>query len=185
MDQRAGRDPAAANIRAIVDLERRASAAKSWADRVSDRISAFAGSLTFVACHAVGFAAWAIWNAAAPVHLRFDPYPYGLLTFIVSMEGVLIATFVLIAQNRMSKQSDERDHLNLQVDMLAEQEMTLVLRLLRRISERLAIPADSGEEERAQKLAEETNVYELMEALKEELPGDTRPAEPTSSPPAT
>ena len=43
--------------------------------------------------------------------LRFDPYPYGLLTFIVSLEGVLIATFVLITQNRMAAQSDQRDHL--------------------------------------------------------------------------
>ena len=46
-------------------------------------------------CHVTVFAAWAVWNATAPEHLRFDPYPYGLLTFIVSLEGVLIATFVL------------------------------------------------------------------------------------------
>src|SRR3954451_21344071 len=162
--------PAADNIRAIIELERKALSASSWSARVSDAISRFAGSLWFVLCHLTVFVGWAVWNAAAPPRLRFDPYPYGLLTFIVSLEGVLIATFVLITQNRMAAQSDRRDPLNLQVDLLAEQEMTLVLRMLRRISEQLNIQPETTEEERAQKLGEETNVYELMQALENELP---------------
>jgi uncharacterized membrane protein len=162
--------PAADNIQAIIDLERKALAASSWSARVSDAISRFAGSLWFVLCHLTAFTAWALWNAMAPNELRFDPYPYGLLTFIVSLEGVLIATFVLITQNRMAVQSDRRDHLNLQVDLLAEQEMTLVLRMLRRISEKLNIEPESGEEARAAQLGEETNVYELMQRLETELP---------------
>ena len=170
-------NPAAANVRAIIELEQEARAASDWPSRVSDAISAFAGSLWFVLCHLIAFTAWAVWNALAPETLRFDPYPYGLLTFIVSMEGVLIATFVLIAQNRMSVQSDRRDHLNLQVDLLAEQEMTMVLRMLRRISERLDIEEETGEAAQAEKLAEQTNVYELMKTLEKELP-DAPPAQP-------
>jgi uncharacterized membrane protein len=162
--------PASSNIRAIIDLERKALAASSWSARVSDAISRFAGSLWFVLCHLTAFTAWALWNAMAPEGLRFDPYPYGLLTFIVSLEGVLIATFVLITQNRMAVQSDRRDHLNLQVDLLAEQEMKLMLRMLRRISERLQIEPESEDHARAEKLAEETNVYELMQTLDEQLP---------------
>ena len=162
--------PAAGNIRAIIDLERKALAASSWSARVSDAISRFAGSLWFVLCHLMAFTAWALWNAMAPQALRFDPYPYGLLTFIVSLEGVLIATFVLITQNRMAVQSDRRDHLNLQVDLLAEQEMTLMLRMLRRISERLEIQPESEDQARAEKLAEETNVYDLMHTLDKQLP---------------
>jgi uncharacterized membrane protein len=155
--------PTADNIRAIIDLERKALASSSWSARVSDAISRFAGSLWFVLCHLTAFVAWALWNATAPEQLRFDPYPYGLLTLIVSLEGVLIATFVLITQNRMAAHSDRRDHLNLQVDLLAEQEMTLVLRMLRRISERLDIKPESHEQARAEKLGEETNVFELMQ----------------------
>src|SRR5690606_8841971 len=113
-------------------MERRLARQRTWSERVSDRITAVAGSLTFVAAHAAAIAFWAVWNATAPQALRFDPYPYGLLTFIVSLEGVLIATFVLITQNRMAVQNDHRDRLNLEVDMLAEQEMTLVLRMLAR-----------------------------------------------------
>ena len=183
--------PAEQNIRTIVDLERKALAATRWSDRVSDAISGFAGSLWFVLCHVLLFTGWAAWNAFAPPALRFDPYPYGLLTFIVSLEGVLIATFVLIKQNRMAAQSDQRDHLNLQVDLLAEQEMTVILRLLRRISERLDVPPDESGEVRTARLAEETNVYELMETLEQELPRaashavETRPSEEESATPAS
>jgi uncharacterized membrane protein len=161
--------PTADNIHTIIDLERQALAASSWTARVGDSISRFAGSLWFVLCQVMAFTFWATWNALASPPLRFDPYPYGLLTFIVSLEGVLIATFVLIAQNRMAAQSDRRDHLNLQVDLLAEQEMTLMLRMLRRISERLNI-AEPAEEARAAKLGEDTNVYELMQEIEKELP---------------
>jgi uncharacterized membrane protein len=167
-------EPATDNIRTIVELERQASQEKDWSERISDRISAIAGSLAFVLAHLAAFVAWAAWNALAPEHLRFDPYPYGLLTFFVSLEGVLIATFVLITQNRMSRQSDQRDHLNLQVDLLAEQEMTMVLRMLRRISDRLGIAPEDADSERAQKLAEETNVFELMRTLERELPEGKR-----------
>jgi uncharacterized membrane protein len=166
-------NPAADNIRAIVDLERRALADARWSDRISDAIGAFAGSLWFVLCHIALFTGWAAWNALASSPLRFDPYPYGLLTFIVSLEGVLIATFVLIKQNRMAAQSDQRDHLNLQVDLLAEQEMTVVLRMLRRISERLGVELEDADA-RTEKLTEETSVYDLMQTLEQELPKATQ-----------
>lgn len=77
---------------------------------------------------------------------------------------------MLIAQNQMSRQTDERDHLDLQVNLLAEQEMTVVLRMLRRISEKLGIPADSAESTRADQLTLETNVLTIAEKLRAELP---------------
>lgn len=168
-------NPAAENIRAIVDLERQSVRAEGWAERLSDRISRFVGSLPFVTAHVLWFIGWAVWNAIAPRELRFDPYPYGLLTFVVSMEGVLIATFVLMTQNRMNQQSNHRDHLDLQVNLLAEQEMTIVLRLLRRICDHIGIPPEGGDAERAQQLTEQTNVYDLMETIKRELPKEKVP----------
>jgi uncharacterized membrane protein len=170
--------PTAANIRAIVELERQAHRQATLGERLGQAISDAIGTMLFVTAHTISMAAWIAWNALAPQRMRFDPYPYGLLTFIVSLEGVLIATFVLIAQNRMSRQSDERNHLNLQISMLAEQEMTLMLKLLRRVADRLEVAAESDEEQRAEKLSEETNVYELVESLRRELPpgpGDKPP----------
>ena len=167
-------DRAASNIRTIVELEAQSRKERDWQERVSDRIAAIAGTVTFVLCHLGLFIGWAAWNALAPEGLRFDPYPYGLLTFVVSLEGVLIATFVLIKQNRMSRQADARDHLNLQVDLLAEQEVTVMLRMLRRISERLGVPADQSDAREAEQLAEETNVYELMRNIETQMPLDDK-----------
>ena len=169
-NRRPSSHPTAENIRAIVEVQRQAHRQTTLGERIGQVISDFVGTMLFVTLQSLAMVGWIAWNGLAPRAMRFDPYPYGLMTFIVSLEGVLIATFVLIAQNRMSRQSDERDHLNLQISMLAEQEMTLMLKLLRRVSERLEIPAASEEEERAEKLSEETNVYELVKSLRRELP---------------
>jgi uncharacterized membrane protein len=162
--------PAADNIRAIVELERQSARSASFGERIAASISEVIGTMGFVFAQVVGLIVWLGWNMWGPEAARFDPYPFGLLTFIVSLEGVLIACFVLIAQNRMSRQSDQRDHLNLQVSLLAEQEMTLMLKLLRQISERMHIAPESADEARAVKLSEETNVYELVESIQRELP---------------
>lgn len=159
--------PAADNIRAIVDIERQAARESGLGERAGDAISRTIGSMAFVTLHGLAMAVWIAWNVWASEPGRFDPYPFGLLTFIVSLEGVLIATFVLIAQNRMSRQTDQRDRLNLQIDLLAEQEMTLVLKMLRRINERLGVPPEDAEAARAEKLAEETNVYDLVRTMRE------------------
>lgn len=164
------RNPTADNIRAVVELERQAVREASFGQRVGQRLSDAIGTTSFVAIQMIVMFAWMGWNSFGPEAGRFDPYPYGLLTFIVSLEGVLIATFVLIAQNQMARQTDRRDHLNLQISMLAEQEMTLMLKQLRRISEQIGVPPEDGDAARAEKLAEETNVYDLVQTLRRELP---------------
>ena len=163
-------DPTTENIRIVAELERRLARQRTWSERVSDRITAVAGSLAFVIAHILAIGGWAIWNSAAPAGVRFDPYPYGLLTFIVSLEGVLIATFVLITQNRMTAQADHRDRLNLEVDLLAEQEMTLMLKMLRRISDRLEIPTPAGEDAQMESYGRKTDVDAIARRLEEELP---------------
>ena len=168
-------DPAGANIRAIVELERQALEQASLGGRVGQAICNVIGSMFFVVVHGIAVLTWIGWNTFTAEGLRFDPYPFGLLTFIVSLEGVLIATFVLIAQNRMSRQSDQRDHLNLQVSLLAEQEMTLMLKLLRRVCERLDVRPETEEESRAAQLTQETNVFELVQTLQRELPDLEKP----------
>jgi uncharacterized membrane protein len=65
--------------------------------RVADAITAFAGSMTFVYIHVVFFAAWII---ALGYLLKGDPYPFGLLTLVVSLEAIFLSTFVMIGQNR-------------------------------------------------------------------------------------
>jgi uncharacterized membrane protein len=158
--------PAKENIRAVSELERSAEKGAAASERISIAISRFVGSMPFVAGHLAFFCAWAIWNATASPYWRFDPYPWGLLTFLVAVESLFIAIFVLIAQNRMSRQSDERDHLNLQIDLLTEQEMTIVLRLLRKIADRLQVEPDPEDARQVDGLTQRTDIKNLVEALR-------------------
>ena len=157
---------AARNVHEIAQMEAREARDLPWTDRLSMAVTSRLGTVWAVLMHLGFLTGWSLWNTAAPETLRFDPYPFGLLTMLVSMEGVLVALLVLVTQNRMAAQSDQRDRLNLQVDLLSEQEMTMVLRMLGRISEQLGVAPDDKEQNHAQQLMEHTNVYELMEELR-------------------
>jgi uncharacterized membrane protein len=101
----------------------------------------------------------------------FDPFPFGILTLFVSGEGVLLSLFILISQNRMTRQADRRAHLALQVSMLAEQELTLLLQHQQRLIEHLGVPQApiDGESER---LLQKTDVQDVVRELEQRLPGE-------------
>jgi uncharacterized membrane protein len=86
-------------------------------DRVADQITAFSGSMAFVYIHVVWFAVWCIGNL---VWWRFDPFPFGLLTLIVSLEAIFLSTFVLLSQNRESARSDTRAESDFETNVLSE-----------------------------------------------------------------
>jgi uncharacterized membrane protein len=163
-------NPVAENIQRIADLEGSARRELTGSERISKGITDFAGSMVFVALHILLFGGWALWNGTAPERFRFDPYPFGLMTMLVSLEGVFLATFVLITQNRMLAHTDRRDHLALQVNMLTEQELTAVLRMLRQLCERAGVEPESHAQRRVDELMQETNVYEVMQQIDRDLP---------------
>jgi uncharacterized membrane protein len=76
----------------------------------------------------------------------FDPFPFGLLTMIVSLEAIFLATFVLISQNRLSAEADRRADLDLQMGLLTEHELTRVLKMLDEIQDKLGIDNDADQE---------------------------------------
>jgi uncharacterized membrane protein len=161
--------PSVQNVEQIARLEREALSSVPTGERVSVTITNAFGRPLSALLHVTAFGSWMAWNSLAPTPLRFDPFPFALLTMAVSMEGVILAVLILITQNRMTVQTDRRDQLNLQVDLLAEQEMTMVLRLLHRISERLGVGPQANEQDEALKLMEHTNIYELMRALEKKM----------------
>jgi uncharacterized membrane protein len=165
-------DPTAYNVAAIAKLEADALRDRTASERMSDVVTGFVGTMGFVVFHIVLFAAWAAVNTRLlPIIQPFDPFPFGILTLIVSTEGVFLAIFILISQNRMSRQADRRAHLSLQVSMLAEQELTMLLRLQEKISRRLGIEVEQVEAE-ARNYMDQTNVEELLTELQEKLPED-------------
>ncbi len=160
------------NIQTIIRLEQQQDNERSLGDRVGDTIGTFAGTITFVVLHLLLFAAWAVVNRGViPGVPAFDPYPFSLLTMIVSMEGVLITTFVLIKQNRMGVRADRRNQLDLQINLLTEKEVTKVIQMLERIAAHLKIEQQVTDAE-TQELGKVTAVDELAKELKQALPED-------------
>jgi len=85
--------------------------------RIADRITAVAGSMRFVYIHVAWFAIWIAINLSP---FRFDKFPYGLLTMIVSLEAIFLSTFVMISQNRADeKRQALADH---QWELVQEEE---------------------------------------------------------------
>jgi uncharacterized membrane protein len=91
-------------------MQRRDVAARKPQERISDSITRFSGSTVFVFLHVVWFGLWILLNINlihVPYVSEFDPFPFGLLTMIVSLEAIFLSTFVLISQNRMSALSEK------------------------------------------------------------------------------
>jgi uncharacterized membrane protein len=157
------------NIRAIAAMQERLEANRSWVDRLADVIASFSGSMGFVLVHVGWFVGWFLWNTGViPGVKKFDPYPFILLAMIVSVEGVLLSTFVLMKQNRMQRKSDARDHVNLQIDLLAEEEVTKSLRLLRAICRKMEISEAEADPELEQ-MTETTSVDMVAGDVQKEL----------------
>jgi uncharacterized membrane protein len=114
------------NIKKIIENR------KTTMDKISDKITTFTGSMSFVYIHIIWFAFWLIYNLNAQV--PFDPFPFGLLTLIVSLEAILLATFILISQNRQSEISDMRSELDYETDISSEKNTAEILALLTKIN---------------------------------------------------
>ena len=158
------------NIEAIVRLEEEFLSQRSIWDRIADAVAAFTGSIIFVLLHLGGFVAWFAINLGWVPGVRpFDPYPFILLAMAVSCEAVLLSTFVLMKQNRMSRRAEQRDHLHLQVALLAEKELTKVLQGQRRMSEHLGVKEVALDQE-TRELSENTAVDSLARELQRQMP---------------
>lgn len=104
---------------ANVDIEER----RTVAVRVTDWIALFAGSLFFLCLHVFIFAAWLGWNTIAPAAERFDSYPFGFLTLVVTLETIMLSVFVLLSQNRQTERDRVRNDIEYDVNLKAEMQI--------------------------------------------------------------
>ena len=179
-DSRKGRNQAAQSnspgplttnrgIRDIVQMEKRAHDARSRIDLFSGAITNLAGSGGAILIHLIWFALWILINVhAVPGIAAFDPFPFSFLTMVVSLEAIFLTLFVLISQNRMSLEADRRARLDLEINILAERETTMILRMLNEISRHLEI--DGGARTELEELLKETRIDELAQKLDDALP---------------
>jgi len=175
------------NLQAIADWEQSALLSRSPAARLGDAITAGVASGPALIGHAIWFLAWGAINLELiPAIEPFDPFPFPLLTMAVSLEAIFLSLLVLASQNRMSRQTDKRAHLNLQIDLLAEREMTAVLRLLTDIASHLGV-SDTLTPAELRDLARKTDIRQLTDKLEAIPNADSQPAatdgQPTSNRP--
>ncbi len=159
------------NISAICKIEEEALRARSFGERVGDTIARHAGRMWFITSHMVWFTFWIGANLGLLKVRPFDPYPFPFLTFVVSLEAIFLSLFILMSQNRTQRQADARAHLDLQINLLAEQEATKMLQLLHSLCVHHGV-ANANDPE-LQYLQNRTEPAELLDDLKRGLPEST------------
>jgi uncharacterized membrane protein len=99
-------------------------------EKFADRLTWVASSTPFLVGHLLWFGGWIAWNMGTFGLRPFDPFPFGLLTLVVSLEAIFLSIFVLMAQVRESAIAELREEVTLQVNLRTEAEVTKVLQLL-------------------------------------------------------
>jgi uncharacterized membrane protein len=172
LPRQAGANPTQYNIDAIAKLEHDALNRRTPTERVSDVITKVVGNVGFLLAQLILISGWSLVNLHVIPGLKaFDPFPFGVLALVVSSESVFLTIFVLISQSRMARQSERRSHLDLQVGMLSEQELTTILQMLQKLCQHMGVNTDSSEQE-VQSFSKTTDVHKLASELEDKLPDE-------------
>jgi uncharacterized membrane protein len=129
-------------------MEKAAAQVRTPGERLADRLAAWAGSWTFLATQTIILLVWIALNVSAWIN-HWDPYPFILLNLALSFQAAYTAPILMISQNRQARLHQRRNHLDLQINMLAEQETTEILRILRLLCEHWGVSMDGVEQARA------------------------------------
>jgi uncharacterized membrane protein len=152
-------------------------------ERVADRLTKISGSTPFLAMHVGWFTVWILWNTEVFGTPAFDPFPFGLLTMVVSLEAIFLSIFVLISQGRESSIAELREEVALQVNLRIEAEVTKTLQLVAGLYSRLNQQLGKDDElaDMLKPLDQEQIERELKQQMNPEPPprrwGRARPAE--------
>lgn len=166
----AAANPTQYNIDAIARLEHEALSRRTPPERFSDVITKVVGNLGFLVAQLALLVGWSLVNLHLIPGLKaFDPFPFGVLALIVSSESMFLTIFVLISQGRMARQSERRSHLDLQVSMLSDQELTTILQMLQKLCQHVGVNVDSSRQE-VQSFSKTTDVSKLASELENKLP---------------
>ena len=139
---------------------------------VADWLTTLASSTAFFLFHVIAFAAWLLWNSPFFGLPKFDPFPFGLLTMIVSLEAIFLSIFVLMSQGRESRIGELREELTLQVNLRVEEEITKTLHLVAGLYNRLGLTLgnDPDLKEMLQPLDPKKMELEVTEQIRDAIP---------------
>jgi uncharacterized membrane protein len=159
------------NVNKIVEIEKSHLESRTVGEKISSLIAAFCGSMTFVWVHVIWFSAWILLNSVFTL-TAFDPFPYTFLTLVVSLEAIFLSTFILISQNHETELTERRNHLDLQINMLTEQENTKMLELLQLIAKKVGVSAEDPAMDALLEPMEPEKLIEQIMSAKDEAPKD-------------
>jgi uncharacterized membrane protein len=152
------------NVEAILQLEQAAKEQRTRSELVAEGIANFCGSMVFVWVHVIWFGVWVLINLVPGVP-HIDPFPFTFLTLVVSLEAIFLSTFILISQNHDTRISERRNHLDLQINLLSEQENTWMIGILQAIADKVG--ADVPHDPHLQALSQETEPERLVRQIEE------------------
>ena len=154
--------------RVISSFKARANAKRSLVDKIADGLTISFGTVFFLALNATFFAIWIIWNIGfVPGLTIIDPFPFGLLTMVVSLEAIFLAIIVLISQNRESRIAELREEVELYIDTYAESEVTKLIYLQVLLLEKNGI--DISNDKEVQEMLKNLESDEIEEELEKQL----------------
>lgn len=121
-------------------LQERVNARRSPMEKLADQLTGSFGHMSFLIFNFIFFGSWIIFNLHIIPGIRaFDPYPFNMLTTIVSLEAIILAIIVLMSQNRAAHIADIREEIDLQMDVITEKEITKLLEITKRLAEQQGI----------------------------------------------
>jgi uncharacterized membrane protein len=148
--------------KAIDDILKLESHERTLSERIAQGITTFTGSMLFIWLHVVWFTLWIAFNIPWLGFQPIDPFPFTLLTMIVSLEAIFLSAFILMSENRQGRLADRRSRVNLQVNMIAEREITKLMELVVEIHDHLKIRRPTDLE--LDNMQKATNIEHLTEA---------------------
>lgn len=151
----------------IKSFEARALKKRSLAVRFADDLTSLFGSMFFLGVNLLVFISWILINTGRiPGIPIFDPFPFSMLTTIVSLEAIILTLIVLMSQNRSSLISSLREEIDVQVNLISEREITKILKL---INELLKAKGIKIEDKELDEMLKEIDTSYLERKLEEEL----------------
>lgn len=153
------------NIQALIARQKTREAEEKFQNRLAGMVTAFAGSIWSVYFHLVVYGGWIAANLEL-LPFPFEPWDSSLviLAMVASVEAIFLSTFILIHQNRMADSAKERAELHLQMSLLAEHEVTKLLKMVSAIASRMNVPVSSDPEIRD--LEKEVEPEVVLEKIK-------------------
>lgn len=149
------------NVKRISRLESRLIAHSTYGERLADLLAKVVGSWTFLIVQAALLLIWMILNLVGWIS-AWDPYPFILLNLVLSFQSAFATPVILMSQNRQARLDERRNKLDLQINLLAEQENTEQLKILRRLCEKFGVEFSETDEQKFEQAVDPNKILKQI-----------------------